>query len=139
MSTILILFFISLAGIMAMIGRKMVVLSGREAEMTQHLSGDDVPVIPFFEDMKNAAGKNAKKYGYIGLVLTLRTYFKSTNFIKKKAVEAKDKVKSIGEKSKIINTVKERGEASKFLELVTDYKHKLRKIKKEIQDEEESL
>jgi hypothetical protein len=135
MYLLLTIFFISLVAIMIMIGRKMMVLNASGTQKTH----EEMLGIPLFEEFRASALKNVRKYGYIGLVITMRTYFKSTSFLKKKIADAKTQAKIIGERSKILNSVKENKEASKFLELVSDYKHKLRKIKKEIQEEEKDL
>jgi hypothetical protein len=135
MYILLTMFFISLLAIMAMIGRKMVMLNAIEGERAQ----EEMLAIPLLEEIRENAGKHMRKYGYIGLVITMRTYFKSTSFLKRKMSDAKTKVKTLSVNSKIINSVKENKETSKFLQMVSDYKHKLRKIKREIEKEQKGL
>ena len=87
-----------------------------------------------YEEWKHATIKNIKKYSYVRLVGTIRFYVHALNFIKRQYETLKVKVKNIIAKKKKNNVVKT--EPSKFLKMISDYKHKIRKIRHQINEEE---
>jgi hypothetical protein len=90
------------------------------------------------EEWKNTAVKSLKNYGYKGLVGTIRFYFRSTNFLKRKYQEIKTEMEERRERKLSENGIK-KVEANKFLKMISEYKHKIRKIKHQIKEEEENL
>lgn len=90
---------------------------------------------PYLEELKHKIVKNIKKHGYIGLVTTIRFYIKSTNFVKNKYDEARTAIKNIHPK-KSNNEKEDKQEISKFLKIISEYKHKIREIKHKIKEEE---
>jgi hypothetical protein len=136
MQIILILFFASLAGIAVMIGRKLMMIQSGQIETREKISLE----IPDSQKIKHAAIRNAKKYGYMALVGTLRTYIRSTNFLKQKGAELKDRVKNkinVYFPNKHTEKVERKeGEVSSFLKTVSEYKHKIKHIKHQIKKEE---
>ena len=130
---LLILFFGSLLGISFMIGRKLLMLQNG-----QIFEKDETFLkVPYLEELKRKTIKNAKKHGYAGLVATIRFYIKSMNLIKNKYKEVKIRIKSIHSK-KSNNGVEDKQEISKFLKIISEYKHKIRKIKHKIMEEEKN-
>ena len=126
---ILILFFLSLFGIIFMIGRKLVVLQD-----TQVLNKEEFFLkTQFLNEWKYLTAKNLKKHGYVGLVATIRFYVLSINFLKNKYQAIKIKIKNI--RGKKLNT-EEKREVSSFLKMISEYKHKIREIKHQIKEEE---
>jgi hypothetical protein len=111
-----------------MIGRKLVVLQG-SSEI------GNIKEDPYLEEWKHATVKNIKKYSYLLLVAIIRIYVHSSNFIKLKYQELKLKIKNRFGKNKENEEAEK--EASKFLKMITDYKHKIRKIRRQIKEEEE--
>jgi len=128
---LLILFFGSLLGIIFMIGRKLSVLkNGQAFYQNENISEDRI-----LEAWKHETMEGIKKYSYAGLVAIIRTYVHSSNFIKLKYQELKIKIKEKFGKNK--EDAETKKEASKFLKMITDYKHKIRKIRRQIKEEEE--
>jgi len=127
---LLILFFASLLGITFMIGRKLLMLQNG-----QILHKETFLKAPDLEEWKYVMIKNIKKYGYISLVVTIRFYVRSSNLLNSKYKEIKlglqEKLKrNRGDQSK------ETKEVSKFLKMMSEYKHKIRKIKEKVKEEE---
>lgn len=134
MYILLILFFISLLGISIMIGRKLVLLKNGQALGIEKVLFE----IPHLEKVKYLIVQNTKKYGHIGLVESLRFYIRSSNFLKSKYGEIKNKIKNIRTKNQSNGNPPEKAEVSKFLKMVSDYKHKIREIKHKIHEEEKN-
>lgn len=132
MQIIFILFFTSLLGIIVMIGRKMrLAQNGLIARFE-----DSHPLIPDVEKVKELLYSNSRKAGYLALVGMIRLHLKSSKLAKQKYGELKMSVKN--------KLMKEPGsefgntgtEASGFLKLISDYKHKVRRLKRKIHEEE---
>src|SRR3989344_588999 len=131
MYLLLILFFTSFLGIIIMIGRKLVLLrNGQVLAREEILFG-----IPHIEKVKDLFIKNLKKYGHISLVMTIRSYVRSTNLLKNKYGEIKIKIKDMTQKGLHDNSPG-KAEVSKFLKMILDYKQKIREIKHKIHEEE---
>ncbi|OGI63357.1 hypothetical protein A2818_01445 [Candidatus Nomurabacteria bacterium RIFCSPHIGHO2_01_FULL_40_12] len=132
MSLILIPFFISLIGIVIMIGRKLALVQNGKIIEKEYIH----PFVPDFQKMKYVILESLEKYGHLSLVAILRSYIKITNFVKYQYEEIKIKIQN-RRKEKILNG--EIKETSKFLKMISDYKHKIRKIKHSIHEEEKNL
>ena len=129
---ILTLFFLSLFGIIFMIGRKLVVLQD-----TQVLNKEEFFLkTQFLNEWKYLTAKNLKKHGYSALVATIRVYVLSINFLKNKYQEIKIKVKNKLSKSRLDGDLPKRQEVSGFLKMISEYKQKIREIKHQIKVEE---
>ncbi|MCE9549198.1 hypothetical protein K8Q98_02255 [Candidatus Nomurabacteria bacterium] len=129
------LFFVSLVGIILMIGRKLVLVrDGQNIEMEYAH-----PFVPDLEKIKELLNKSTKKYGYLSLVLIIRTHIRSSKFLKQKYEEIKTKVKDIHLKNvtQLTDDGLKTQEVSGFLKMISDYKHKIRTIKHKIKKEEE--
>lgn len=131
---LLILFFGSLLGITFMIGRKLLIL--QDGGMTYKDSAEAFLKVQYLEELKHAALKNLKKHSYVVLVTTIRSYVRSTNFLKNKYQEVKVKVQNTKNKG---NETEDKREVSKFLKMISEYKHRIRAIKHKIKEEEENL
>lgn len=130
MTAILIMFFISLAGISVMIGRKLILLKRGQIE-----SAEKIPFeIPNSEEIKYFAVKNTKRYGYLTLVVILRFSIRSSNFLKRQYKEIKTKIGNTINK----HFPQKEKEVSKFLKMVSDYKNKIAKIRNKIIEEEKN-
>lgn len=127
-------FFISLFGIIIMIGRKLV-WSGQ----MQDINGDEHvhPLVPDIQKIKQVTNKGLKKLSFVALVLIIRSYVKSVNLLKNKYGEGKNMMKKMVLKNN--STGEENGtpEVSGFLKKMSDYKRKIRNIKHKIKEEEE--
>ena len=129
----LILFFLSLVGIIAMIWFKLALVRNDQVVKIQHPH----PFVSDLEKIKHSTFKNTKKFGYVALFVTFRFFIKSSNFIKTKsrmlAKELKDKL--VKNKNGIGETM-EKKEVSKYLKVISDYRQKIRKMKHRIKEEE---
>jgi hypothetical protein len=115
-----------------MIGRKLVMLPNGQV-----LERDEAFLkISSLEELKHITIKNIKKHGYTGLVATIRFYIRGTNLLKNKYQEVKIKIKNISGKKL---SEDETREVNGFLKMISEYKHKIRKIKHKIKEEEENL
>ena len=129
MYLLLILFFGSLVGITFMVSRKLMI--PQEGVLVHH---NEYITRESYEEWKHSAVKNIKKYSYLALVGTIRFYIHSLNFIKKQYEAVKSKATNMIQKRVKNNGVST--EPSKFLKMISDYKHKIRKIKHQIKEEE---
>lgn len=93
--------------------------------------------IPYVLEVKHFTVKRLKKYGYLVLVTTIRLYFRSLNFLKRKYKKLKRKIDN-SNKSEIKNGI-EKKEMNGFLKGISDYKNKIRRIKHEIKEEENKM
>src|ERR1035437_9542648 len=125
---LLTLFFVSLFGIILMIGRKLVLLQNGVV-----FQKETILKTPSLEEWKHLTITSVKKHGYTGLVATIRFYIRSTNFLKNKYQEIKTKVKNINGKKL---REEEKREVSGFLKMISEYKQKIREIKHKIKKEE---
>lgn len=138
MTFLLILFFGSLLGISFMLGQKLMVLASH-AHRHKNISGVDFE-IPHLEALTTGTTKELKRYGYVTLVMTMKMYVKSSNLIQEQYNNLVDKIKTARNKnmsSAEIQAAEQK--VSKFLEMISDYKHKIRKIKHQITEEERNL
>src|SRR3989344_1877538 len=94
MYILLILFFISLLGIIIMIGRKMVLLKNGQGIVEEEVAFE----VPYIKEIKHVSLRSIEKYGHLGLVAALRFYVKSSIFIKNQYQEAKTRLKNIKNK-----------------------------------------
>jgi hypothetical protein len=116
-----------------MIGRKLVLLKNGNIVTVEENSFE----FPDLKELKHLTLRNMKKYGRVGLIVTLRFYIRSTNLLKNQYEEMKVKLKRMTQKERS-GHLKEKAEVSKFLKMISEYKHKIREIKHQIKEEENS-
>ena len=134
MTVFLILFFISLAGVAVMLGRRLMLLRAGAMEVNKELG----PLLPDWEKVRGLVEGYAKRYGYWATVAVIRFYVRSSNVARAKSKEITDKLMSLLNKNKNGNGEGAAPkEPNKFLKMVADYKHKIRHIKHRIKEEEE--
>jgi hypothetical protein len=130
----LILFFLSLTGIVVMIWRELVLVKNGQVAITQHSH----PFVPDLQKIRYAILKNTKKFGYVIIFVTLRFFIKSSNFVKTTskilAEEIKSKLKKRNDKPS--NEPEEKREVSKYLRIISEYRQKIREMKHKIKEEE---
>jgi hypothetical protein len=130
----LILFFLSLAGIIIMVWRELVLVKNGQVAITHHVH----PFVPDLQKIKYLTSKGTKKLSYITLFVTLKIFIKSSNFIKIKSKmfikKLKDKFKKSNDNS--LGETTEKKEVSKYLKIISEYQQKIRKIKHRIKEEE---
>ncbi len=138
MYILLILFFISLALILSMMGHKLRLV--RDGQIMSHESSPYF--IPDLEIIREVSVRGLKKYGHLGLVGLVRMQIKSVNMTKKSYGMLKEKLSNI----EMLQNSKWRGlgdearevKVSKFLKMVSDYKQKVREIRHRIHEEEKN-
>lgn len=135
MSILLITFFISLVGIAGMIARKLLVSPASHSTDYIHNFAIDVPDL---DEVRKITNKNVRKFSYVVLVITLRSYLLSLDLLKKQYRALINKIEEIkrNRKQKKGLPIPEAKEASKFLNMISEYKTKIKKIKKRIKEEE---
>ncbi len=134
MYTLIILFFASLLGMIFMLGRKLVVL---QQEPVVLLDEQVLIESKDFKELKHIIVKKSQQFGYIVLVEIIRFSVRSSKVIKKVYHETKTKINKKFRKNKIsTGSEPEKREASSFLKKVSEYKHKLKKIKHKVIEEE---
>ena len=133
LSVSFITFFGSLVSLAVMIGRKLLSMKRNGQEHVLHVARFE---LPYAHEVKAGAIRTIKLLGRILLVLVLRAYVRSFNFIKNKYHTLREGFhrKVTG---KEVNG--EKREVSKFLKLVSEYKEKVDELKEKIQEEEKSL
>lgn len=129
----LILFFISLFGIVLMIGKKIVFADVNGSEETEKFIQENFDI----DNIKHIAVKNTKKYGFQAFIMILRFYIKFSYFLKNKYKKSKIIVKYLVNNYLVHKDkdVKEK-EVSSFLKKVSEYKYRIREIKDKIKEEE---
>ena len=135
MYILLSLFLISLIALTIMFSRKLVLLKNQGIQI-EHVEGV-ILELPFVKEIKHLTIRQLKRYGYIGVVTSIRLYFRGVNLAKVEYNKIKEKLSSV-DKSKWINDIEKR-EVNKFLKVVSNYKHKIRQIKHQIKEEENIL
>jgi hypothetical protein len=112
-----------------MIGRRLAVLKHE-----QDLNHEEILFeLPYLKEIKHITIQNTKRHGYALLVMIIRSYVRSADFLKNKYQEVKIKIRNMSIEN---NTNGEKKEISKFLKVVGDYKHKIRELKHKIKKEE---
>ena len=134
---VLILFFASLISIIFMIGKKLVLIKNGKHEVQEGVSFE----IPYLEETKGLLFRNIKRYEHLSLVAMVRSYVQLTNFLKNKHEEVKTKIThKFHRNTKLLESdTSGKQEASKFLKMISDYKHKITEIKHKIHEEEKDL
>ena len=130
----LILFFLSLAGIIIMVWRELVLVKNGLVVKTQHSH----PFVPDLQKIKYLASKGTKKLSYVTLFIMLRFFIKSSSFIKNKSTILAKEIKTRFKKFRkdTSDETAEKKEASKYLKIISEYRHKIRAIKHRIKEEE---
>lgn len=123
-----------------MVGRKLAML--QSGQITYRADGEETESFlkaQYVEELKHSAIRMVKRYGYLGLVAIIRSYFRLSNLLKNKYQEIKTKIENIRLKNSSHNISREKKEVSKFLKMISEYKYKIRELKHKIKEEEESL
>ena len=132
----LILFFASLVGIIAMISMKLALIEHKEHHHEHH--GGLLADILDVEKIKHDLIKNLKKGGRNLIWVILKIYILSLNFLKKKKGEIHQKIKGKIQKYKKSSGTEnpEIKEPSKYLNIISEYREKIKKMKHKIKEEE---
>jgi hypothetical protein len=117
-----------------MIWREMMLIKNGQVVAVEHSH----PFVPEVQKIKNLTFEGIKKFGYVIVFLTLKSFMKSSNFIKNKSKSIIKEVQDRLSKNKNINfnELTEKKEISKYLKIISEYRQKIRKIKHRIKEEE---
>ncbi len=127
----LIFFILSLVGIIVMIGRKLVVVRNGQTLVVEHSH----PFIPDLQKMKHLTFKGAKKLSFIIIFIVLKSFIKSSNFVKTKSKLLYQILKNKFKKNKPLEET-EKKEVSKYLRVISEYRYKIRQMKHRIKADE---
>ena len=105
MYLLLISFFLSLLGIIFMVGRKLVLLKNGNITTTEENETEFLNL----KELKQVTFQNIRKYEHMVLVTVLRFYIRSINFLKVAYEKIETKIKNIRRKRQ-----KDSSEKSKF-------------------------
>ncbi len=133
MYTFLAIFIISIGGMTVLVGRKLAEIKKRDLSFQFEIPH---PLATDIEKVKHIARKKAKRYSYIALFITLRLYIQASNYLKNKSVLLAQKIKE-----KLLNEEKkfeslEHREVAKYLKMISEYRQKIRRMKRQIRKEE---
>ncbi|MDP9249479.1 MAG: hypothetical protein M3M85_03160 [bacterium] len=129
MNFFIVLFFVSLSGIVFMVGKKLRLLISGQISPDQYAPWE----MPSFEEIQNDVGKMLKSLGYFLLVEIIRVYLHFVKFLKNTYKSLKTKLE---ERRRRRGTEPSTKTPNRFLRAMALYKRKLGKIKKEIKEEE---
>ena len=136
MYTLLTLFFISLASIIIMLGRKVMLVRNGYIVVDENVPH---PFIPDIHNVKQATFRGLRRTVNIAILVTLRIYVKLVNLAKGQYNKIRLKViSSISQENPDGNGLLKK-EANKFLKVVSEYKHKITRMKRNIHEEEKKL
>lgn len=126
---LIVLFFVSLSGIIFMVGRKLrLIESGRAVPAQASFQ------MPRMDELEKYAGLIARRLGYFLLVEIIRAYLRLRQLLKKTYVDLKTKLDTWRrERGTEIPVSKE---PNRFLRAAAEYKKKISKIRDEIKEEE---
>jgi len=128
-----ILFFISLAVIIFMISRKLLLVNNSVENIKNETLLSD---ILDFDRIKHLTIINLKKASHTLLWIVLKTYIISSNFINKKRKELVEKIKSRMSKRHKEEDQPEKKEVSKHIKIISEYRQKIRNMTHRIKEEE---
>lgn len=121
-----------MAGISIMIGRKLFIIKHNTNQSYAH---DFAIEVPDLEEVKDVTNSNFKKYSYKTLVVMVRFYVLTLDFLKVKYKILEEKIKRIKLRKNQKN-IPEIKEANKVLSMISEYKKKIKNIRKRIKEEE---
>lgn len=130
-----ILFFVSLTVIILMITRKLSLLSSTNKEHI-HVGEILISDVIDFQKIKNSAIKNIKKILHSLVWFSLKAYILSLNFLKNKKNEFILKIKNKLGEHHHRDTNTENKEVSKYMQIISEYKQKIHKMKHRIKEQE---
>lgn len=133
MTIILILFFLSLCAMIFIVGKRLIDIREKQIQVREDMAVD----MPDLQDIKILVFKKLKRYTYITLVISIRLWIISSNYLKRKYKDLKKKTIELFDKytsDKKTNDAPR--EVSKFLKVMSEYKKEVKKIKHRIKKEE---
>jgi hypothetical protein len=132
MYTLLILFLVSLLGIMVMIGRKHLLIQKGVVFEEKGWTPDP----EYFEDLKVKTMKKLGRLGFILLVILVRVYVKVSDVLKEEYRRSLEKVRNVQFKSSDDGAIKIKVQKeNKILKMASQYKKKIRRIKDRVRKE----
>ncbi len=129
----LIFFFLSLVGIIMMIGFKLALVRNGHTIKIEHSH----PFVLDLQKMKHLTLRGVKRFGYLALFVTIRFFVKSSNSIKNTSkIVLKELQEKFGGNKNSLNEITEKKEVSKYLKIIGEYRQKIKEMKHKIKEEE---
>jgi len=128
----LILFFVSLLGIIFMIVKKLAYLNHEEKHIHDHEVNFLAEILDW-NKVKHTSLDGLKKVSHIFLWVILRTYIISSNFVITKSKLFFSKIKEKIFQGEEAHSNKE---PSKYLKIISEYRQKIKHLKHKIKEEE---
>jgi hypothetical protein len=119
-----------------MLGRKMFLL--KKAGFPKEPAEKFIVRAVNWDEVKNTISRNLKKYGQIIIFVSLRIYILSVHNLKQHYFRLAEKIKKIIRQNfqRADKDPLEKQEVSKFLKVVSEYRQKIKKMKRRIKAEE---
>lgn len=135
MYILLIIFFLSLAGIITMVWRELVLVRNGQVSITHHHAH---PFVPELLKIKQLFLKGIKRGGYVLIFISIRSYLLSSKFVKEKSKSLAKEIKKSFRKNiqNLEEEIIEKKEVSKYLRVISEYREKIREMKHRIKEEE---
>jgi len=132
------LLFISLIGMITIVGKKMEFVKKRNVTL---LEGENSsPLLFDVKRLEDIFMRSVKKYGYAILFIVLRLYIRYANLLKRKSLELAKKIEDRLKKSKFLPGTEVKTEkeyrVNKYLKMISEYQVKIRKMREKIREEE---
>mgnify|MGYP001576315185 CR=1 FL=1 len=129
----LILFFIALLGILFMLGSKLALVRGDNTIKVHHHNHIHIDI----DKIREQTLKHSKRFGYIVLFVTLRSFIKTSYLLKQKTLALVTKIEEKLTKNKSnSNGSNGEKEVSGYLKTIVEYRKKIRAMKHKIKEEE---
>jgi hypothetical protein len=135
MYVFLVLFVLSFTAITYIVRRKIAMVKNGWVPEPLHPH----PFVPDMQKLKHFTVANARRMEHMALVTLLRSYVKTLNLLKSQYRKSVAKLNNLKNRNKIKNGEPINTDASKFLKMVSDYKHKIRTLKRRIHEEENKM
>ena len=133
MYTLLILFFTSLFCIVVMMWHRLVLIRAGTIVVEENLPH---PFVPDIHKVKQLTFKGLRKTADVTILMTLRSYVKLLNLAKVQYNKIQLKIRNMSKENPDGNGLLKK-EANKFLKVISEYKHKISRMKRNIHEEEE--
>ena len=132
-----ILFFISLAAIILLIGRKLSLVKNNINELEEHHeAGVFIASVFDLDQIKHSLLLSLKRFIHALIWVILRFYLLFSNFINIKRKELAQRIKARLNKNRQQNIAEEKKEVSKYIKVISEYREKIRHMKHRIKEQE---
>jgi hypothetical protein len=96
------------------------------------------PFVPHMHKIKHFSFRSLKRFVDITIIITLRFYVRFVNFVKNQYSKLRIKIMSMSQENPDGNGLLKK-EANKVLKVLSEYKNKISRMKKNIYEEEKNM